>query len=58
MMKRIVQFQVVTEDTDGGQKRRIFALDTDGGLFSALLDLKQPAAPQWTAMKLQEPESD
>lgn len=56
MMKRIVQFQVVTEETGSGEKREIFALDSDGGLFSAVLTPRQPGPPQWAAMKIGQPE--
>lgn len=53
MMKRILQFQVVTEETSSGPKRTIFALDSDGALFSALLTRLEPGPPRWSVLEIE-----
>ena len=57
-MKRIIQFQVVTDTTAQGPKRLIFALDEEGRLWEASLtetDRNTPLNPQWSALGVAKP---
>ena len=60
-MKRIIQFQVVTEKGVGtGELQTMFALDEDGILFEAQLtpsNLSKPFQPTWSALKVDGPQS-